>query len=180
MDLVHEGEGAVGVGDVTQLLQGADGARHAVHRLECDQLGKTAVHLGEEPVQVLGIVVFEDVARSPAVPDALDHAGVVPGVTEDLTARQLGGQRVEGRVVGHVARSEDQRRLLLVEGGNLCLQVLVEERVARDVPGSPRPHSVLLDGLVHGLSDHRVGGHSQVVVGAPHGDILDRNSQSHF
>jgi hypothetical protein len=38
VNLVDEGEGSVLVGDIAELLQGRDCARHGVHRLESDDL----------------------------------------------------------------------------------------------------------------------------------------------
>ena len=70
-------------------------------------------------LEVLRVVVFEDIFGSVTVPDALDHAGVVALVTEDLAAQQLGVQGVECRVIGDITRGEDQRCLLLVERGHL-------------------------------------------------------------
>ena len=55
-------------------------------------------------------------------------------VGEYLASGHVPGQREEGRVVGHEAAREDQRRLLPVQRGKLSLQLLVEDRVARNVP----------------------------------------------
>ena len=69
---------------------------------------------------------------------------MVARVREDVTSRQLLGQGEEGRVVGHVAGGEDQGRLLVVQVGQLLLQFLVEERVARDVSSSSGTDPVVL------------------------------------
>ena len=86
---------------------------------------------------------------------------MVARVREDVTSRQLLGQGEEGRVVGHVAGGEYQSRLLanhrlarqcnhhhhpylVVQVGQLLLQFLVEERVARDVSSSSGTDPVVL------------------------------------
>ena len=89
-----------------------------------------------------------------------------------MAARQCLGQREQGRVVGHIARSEQQSCLLLVQRGHGRFQVLVEQRVARDVAGASGACAVGIQGLADSLLDLRVPRHTKVVVGAPHGDGL--------
>ena len=103
------------------------------------------------------IVVFEDMFRCSTVSYPLDHTGMVPRITEYFTPRQLGGQREEGRVVGHVAGGEDQCRVFLVEGGDLGLQVLMEHGVAGDVPGSASSNTMIADCLMNCSNHLRVG-----------------------
>ena len=57
---------------------------HGVHGLEGDDLGHGDVHLAQELLQVVRVVVAEDVLRRAAVQDALDHGGVVPRVRENV------------------------------------------------------------------------------------------------
>ena len=63
-----------------------------------------------------------------------------------LTGQRL-GQREQGGVVGHVARGEEQRARLLVQVGQLALQLLVEQRVAGDVAGPAGAGTVVLQRL---------------------------------
>ena len=53
------------------------------------------IEINSVNLKVLRVVVFENMFGSVTVPDALDHAGVVALVTEDLAAQQLGGHGVE-------------------------------------------------------------------------------------
>ena len=55
-------------------------------------------------------------------------------VGEDLAAGHVPGQGEEGRVVGHEAAGEDQGGVLAVQRGQLGLKLLMEHRVAGDVP----------------------------------------------
>ncbi len=48
-------------------------------------LGNVDVHLGEELVQMLGVVVPEDVLGHAAVLDPLNHRSMVAGIRENLT-----------------------------------------------------------------------------------------------
>jgi len=122
------------VSHVAQLLQGTDGSGHGVDRFEGHNFWHVDWHVGKQLVEMVRVVVPEDVLRHARVLDALDHAGVVASVAEDLATRELTSQGEEGGVVGHVAGGEDQGGLLLVQGGQLRLQLLVENRVARNVP----------------------------------------------
>ena len=108
--------------DVTEVLERADGARHGVDGFKGHDLGRARPRLGQELLQVRGVVVAEDVLGHAAVPDALvqngimewnsgcgssdcstdrvtwveshlDHGGVVALVGEDLAAGHVPGQR---------------------------------------------------------------------------------------
>ena len=65
------------------------------------------------------------------------------------------GQREEGRIVGHVARGEEQRARLLVEVGQLSLQLLVEQRVTGDVASATGAGPVLLQRLATAEAEAR-------------------------
>ena len=70
--------------------------------------------------------MLEDVLWHAAVLDALDHGGMVPCVvTEYLAPWQLPGQGEEGGVVGHITGGEDEGSLIVVQGGQLRLKLLV-------------------------------------------------------
>ena len=49
----------------------------------------------------------------------------------------------------------------------------MKNRVTGDVPGTAGPHSMLVDSLVDRSSDGGMGGHTEVVIGAPDSDLLD-------
>ena len=51
---------------------------------EVVHLGNVDVHLGEELVQMLGVVVPEDVLGHAAVLDTLNHRSMVAGIRENL------------------------------------------------------------------------------------------------
>ena len=71
------------------------------------------------------------------------------GQRRALTRQHL-GEGVEGGVVGDVAGAEEQGALLLVQVGDLPLQLLVVGRVARDVASAARPRPVLVQRLPEG------------------------------
>ena len=56
------------------------------------------------------------------------------------------GEREERRVVGHIAGSEEQRSLLLMQIGKLRLQLFMVGRVTRDVPRTTSAHPMLVQG----------------------------------
>ena len=47
------------------------------------------IEINSVNLKVLRVVVFENMFGSATVPDALDHAGIVALVTEDLVAQHL-------------------------------------------------------------------------------------------
>ena len=168
VDLVEEGEGVVALGEGDDVGDGGDGTIHGVDALEDDDLGAVEGEGAEELLEVGGVVVPEDELVGAAVSDALDQRGVVLGVGEE---RHLGkdlGQRLQRGGVGHVARAEQQRRLLAVQRRQLLLQQHVEPVGPRDVARAPGPRPCRLQRLVHRLEHLGVLSHPQVVVAAPH------------
>jgi len=89
VDFVEEGDGAVFVGEVADLGDGADGAAHAVDAFEGDDFGDGAGEGGEFGFEVGEVVVFEDELFSARVADSLDHGGVVHAVGEDHAVRKF-------------------------------------------------------------------------------------------
>ena len=65
------------LGDVAQRGDGCDVAVHRIDRFERNQFWRGRIERGELAVEVGGVVVGEGLFRGPAVPDALDHRGVV-------------------------------------------------------------------------------------------------------
>lgn len=58
---------------------------HRMHSLKGHNLGGLGVCFAQQLLQVFGVVMAEDEALSSAVPDALNHGGMVPHVRVDLT-----------------------------------------------------------------------------------------------
>ena len=89
--------------------------------------------LVEQPREILGVVVAEDVLLGAAVADAGDHRGMVAGVGKHHRTRHLARQGRQRSVVGDISRGEDQRRLAAVQIGELVLEQQMNMAVARDV-----------------------------------------------
>ena len=172
VNLVQVGHGAVAFGNLADLSDRRYVALHRIDRFERHQLGPLGLGLGEQPVEIGHVVVAEDLLFPPALEDALDHRGVIEGVGEDHRAGHEPGQRRERRLVGGVARGEQQRRLLVMQAGQLAFQQHVVVVGAGDVAGAAGAGAAFAKRLGHGVQNHRVLAHSQVVVRAPDGDFL--------
>ena len=72
-------------------------------------------------------------AGGAGVADAGDHRGVVEGVGIELAARQHRAQRLQRRLVGDIARGEDQRGFLAVQLRQFALERGVQRVGAGDV-----------------------------------------------
>ena len=112
MHFVEIGDRAELVGDIADLLDRRDVAIHRIDALEGDELGHFGPEFGQLAVEVFRIVMRPDLVRSTAVPDALDHRGMVKRVGEDHAARNSTSERAETGPVRHVAAGEQQRGLL--------------------------------------------------------------------
>ena len=145
VDLVEIGHRAIAVGEIAEILDRRNIAVHRIDRFESDQLGPVGPHVAQQLLEMRRIAVAEYALLDPAVADAFDHRGVVPGVRQDDAAGQHRGERRERGEVGHVARGEDQRGGLAVELGKLALELDQRVRGARNVAGAaaPAPYSAI-------------------------------------
>ena len=172
MDLIQESNSAVLLGKITNLLNGSDGTAHTVHRFESNNLGHVQWERSQLSLEVHQVVVLEDHLLGLGVSDTLNHRGVVQAVGENNTIGQLATESCQSRIVGDVARAEDQRTLLSMKFGQSVLQLHGVLVVTRDVTGTTSASSVCFQSLVHGLQDLAVASHAKVVIGAPDGHAL--------
>ena len=168
MDLVEIGHGAKGLGRVAQFGNRRDVAIHRVDRLKGDELGPGGVDPGEQAAEILGVVMGEDVLLGTAAADSFDHRGVIRRVGEDDAIGQPRRERAEGRPVRHIARGEQQRRLLAVQLGELAFEADVIVVGAGDVAGAAGAGAATVERFVHRRDHSRVLAHAEIVVRAPH------------
>ena len=63
-------------------------------------------------------------------------------------------------------------RFLAVQVGEFGLELGMIMGVAADVARAARAGADVVEGRLHGLNDHRVLAHAEIIVGAPDGDRL--------
>jgi len=117
------------------------------------------------------VVVAEDAPVAAAAADAADHRGMVQFVGEDDQAGQDLVQRRQRRLVGDVARGEQQRRFLAVQVGQFPFEFDMEVSRAGNVARAARARAVGVDGRVHGVGHDRVLALAKIVVRAPDNDL---------
>ena len=113
----------------------------------------------------------EDHLLRPAMPDTLDHGGMVACVREDNASRQPTGQRAQCCPVRHVAGIEQQGRFGAVQ---ICQFLFQQDMVvvgAGDVAGAPCPRAAAIQRLVHRCKDRWMLAHAKVVIGTPDSDL---------
>jgi hypothetical protein len=148
-----------------------DVAVHRIDRLEGHDLGRLGIGRGQELLEMGGVVVAEDLADRARVPDARDHRGVVEGVRIELAARHHRAQRLQGGLVGDIARGEDERRFLLMQPRQLMLQRHVQRVGAGDVARAAGARTLRADRGLHCLHHGGMLAHAEIVVAAPHGNF---------
>ena len=171
MHLVEIGHGVVGVRDVAEFRDRRDVAIHRIDRLERHQLRRVRIEIAQLAFEIARIVMGEDARLAAAVPDALDHRGVVEFVRQDRAARHPRRQRADRGHVGDIARGEQQRGFLAVQIGEFPLQQHVIVVGAGDVAGAAGAGAATVERLVHRRQHRGVLAHAEIVVGAPHGDL---------
>ncbi len=83
MGLVDHEPGAVALGEVGDRFDRGDMAVHGIDALEGDELGRASRRLLEHLFEMLDVVVTEDALLAAAMPNALNHRGVVLLIGED-------------------------------------------------------------------------------------------------
>jgi len=118
------------------------------------------------------VVMTEDHLLDTRVLNTLDHGSVVHGIGQDDTVGQLLGQSTQSRIVGNIARGEDQSRGLVVQGSQFILESQMKSAVSGNVAGTTGTGTILAQSGLHGLDHDRVLGHAQVIVRAPDSDLV--------
>ena len=172
MNLVHVRHRVVTFGEVAYLGNRRDVAVHGVQAFEDDQLVAAVARGAKEFLEMGDIVVAEDHPLRRGAADALDHGIVVQRIREDEAIREKIGDRGDGGEVGNPAGGEDQRTVFAVQIREVGLEL--DERMAGacDVPSAARANAVLGGSGRHRLDHLGVAAHSEIVVGAPDGDVL--------
>jgi hypothetical protein len=86
MHFVQIGHGMMGVGDIAQFGDRRDIAIHRIHRFKRHQLRRMRIEIGQLAFEIARIVVSEDAGLAAAVPDALDHRGMIEFIRQDGAA----------------------------------------------------------------------------------------------
>ena len=162
------------MGDVADLPDRRHVAVHRVDRFEGHDLRRRGIGGAEKLLEMARIVVPEDFAGGAGVADAGDHRGVVEGVGIELAAWQQRAQGLQGRLVGDVARGEDEGGFLAVKGGQFALQRGMQRVGARDVARAAGTGTLRTDRGLHGLDNPRMLTHGEIVVAAPDRDVARR------
>ena len=134
--------------------------------------GRSGSARRQQLLEMRHVVVAEDLLLAMRLAHALDHRIVVPGIRQDQAIGHQPRQRRDAGLVRDVAGSEDQRRFLAVQIGELALQLDQRMIVAGDVAGAAGAGSHPRRGLDHGADHFGVLAHAEIVVGAPDHDVL--------
>ena len=102
------------------------------------------------------IVVPPDALRAAALPNALDHRGVVLFVRKDNGSLEELHQSGKRRFVRNIAGGEEQRRFLAMQVGEFRFKLHVEMRCARDIARAAGSGSCPINSRMHCAKDRRV------------------------
>ena len=144
---------------------------HRIERLEHDQLWPLRVGGLQQLFEMRHVVVAENLLLGAGLAHALDHRVVVARVRQDQAVRHQLGHGRDAGLVRHIARGEDERRLLAMQVGELALELDQRMVGARDVAGAAGAGAHAGRGLDHGADHLGMLAHAEIVVGAPHDHV---------
>ncbi len=171
MHFVGIGHRTVALRKIADPIDGSHIAIHGIERLEDDELRPARLCGLEQFLQVIGIVMIEYPLFGTGLAHALDHRIVIPGVRKDQAVRHQFDQGRDTGFVRHIARREDECRILAVEIGQFVLKINQRMVGARDVARAACTGAHSGRGFDHRANDLGVLSHPEVIVGAPHHDI---------
>src|SRR5882757_5587091 len=117
------------------------------------------------------IVVAPNLPGTASGTHAFDHRIVIERIGQDQAIRKEPGHRRDARMVGHVARSENKRRLLAMEISKLGLQLHQSPIRTRNIARSARARTHPARGGAHRFDYLWVLAHAKIIVRAPDHDI---------
>src|SRR6267154_1535437 len=117
------------------------------------------------------IVVAPNLPGTASGTHAFDHRIVIERIGQDQAVRKEPGHRRDARMVGHVARRENERRFLAMEIRKLGLQLHQRPVCTRDVARSAGAGSHPARGGAHRFDHLRVLAHAKIIVRAPDHDV---------
>ena len=112
-----------------------------------------------------------DLLLAAGLADALDHGIMIERVGQDQALRQQLCDRGDTGLVRHIARREHQRRRLVVQVGELPLELDQRMVGAGDVACAACAGAHTRCGLDHGADHLRMLSHAEIVVRAPYDDV---------
>ena len=168
--VVDHQRGIVSFTELHELRDGRNVAFHGIDAVHDDEFRFFQGHHLHLLLQPLHVVVGELQHVAVGEPAAVDDAGVVEGVEEDVAAveSQAGNHAqvdLEARAVGHGL-------LLAHQAGQLLLQRQVDVERPVEETGTGAAGAVFADGLDGRFLETGVVGESQVGVRAEHQDVL--------
>ncbi len=164
--VVDEDPGPVLPGQRDDARQVGDVALHAEDAVDDDELAGPGIERGEQPLEVLHVVVAVLVDGRERQAAGVDDAGVDHAVDEDVVA--LPGDRGDDAEVGLVARAEGQGGLAVQELGQPLLELLVEVDRAGQEARAAGPDPVAVDRRLGRRLGQGMIGQAEVVVRADH------------
>src|SRR5271156_3423365 len=121
--LVEVSHCAIALGKVADCLEGSNVAVHRIDALEDDQLWASGRCSREQLLEMLKVIVAPDLPGTARGAHAFNHRIVIVSVGQDQAIWEESGDRRNTRVVGHIAGSENEGRLLAMQVRKLGLQL---------------------------------------------------------
>src|ERR1700730_12496627 len=120
---------------------------------------------------MLRIVVAPDLPGAAGGTHAFDHRIVVERIGQDQAIRKQPCDRRDARMVGHVARCENERRFLAMPSRPLVLELSQRPIRTRDVACPARARARRARGGAHCFDHLRMLAHAEIIAGAPYDDV---------
>ena len=171
MRVVHHHDGAVLFGGLHQPGQRPDVAIHRENAVGNQQFSAGhRVQFGQNPLRRRHVFVRENVDLGPGEPAAIDDAGMVQLVGNDMVVRSE-DRRNRARVGGK-AGLKHHASFHVLEGRDALFQLQVQLHGAGNSAHRARTHAILAHRFERRLAQARMRGQPQVIVGGEVDDVL--------
>jgi hypothetical protein len=147
--LVEIGHRVIVLRELADTFERSDVAVHRIDALEQDQLRAAWRCARQQRREMPKIVMAPNVLGAAGGAHALDYRIVVVRIGQDQAVREEPGDGCDAGMVGDVARSENQRRLLAMQIRKLGLQLHHSSIRARYISRPRRPPAPMVRAAAH-------------------------------
>src|SRR5262249_40839660 len=153
--------------EIADAMQRGNVAVHRIEGFEYDELGPSGTDLAQQAFEMLDVVVSPNQLLATRLAHTLDHRIVIERVGENqAVGNELRDRRYAGQI-RYIPRSEDERRVLAVQIGQLPLKLDQGVIGPCNIARAARAHTNTHRGFDEGGDYLGVLSHSEIVVRAP-------------
>src|SRR5262245_26266435 len=150
--------------EIADAMQRGNVAVHRIEGFEYDELGPSGTDFAQQAFEMLDVIVSPNQLLATGLAHALDHRIVIKRVGENqAVGNELRDRRYAGQI-RYIAGSEDERRVLAVQIGQLPLKLDQGMIGPGNIARAARAHTKTSRGFDEGGDHLGMLAHSEIII----------------